>query len=115
MRKPPQQIVTVDLSHFAQVYGIIDFDKTLAQVLKGFVDMGQYPEGVKDHETMAREVAQCLDANGYMVALTCEEHRYTLNIAKPEPQETIAWEAGGGRPVILPMPVWWLFVDEVAI
>ena len=102
------KICSVDLSNTVQAMGILDFDKTLTQILKGLVDMGQYPEDIPPYDELARTVAAHLETNGFLPLMCSEKASYQLMIQKPRVNELAIFRNADGPAVIVPQSCWWI-------
>lgn len=109
--KAVNNTVSVDLSHYVDLYGVDNFDKVLAQVLKGFVDMGQYPQNIPDHETLAKEIHKTLSSSGMYVSIKAGNHHYQLMITEPRKHSGIIYKGLSGH-VFVPEPIWWVLDND---
>ncbi|MNN07047.1 hypothetical protein D3C81_1198630 [compost metagenome] len=111
VKKSSPATVSVDLNQYVKLYGVQVFDQVLAQVLKGFVDMGQYPSNIPGHEQLAKEIHKTLSGNGIYTGIKADDRRYQLMISEPAPYGATIYAGGQGN-VIIPDVVWWVLVSD---
>lgn len=99
--------VVVLLNNYVKIYGSIDFGTILKQLLKEFVDLGQYPNNIKPHTELAEEIHKYLAANGVYTAIEADEREFRLTIGYWKiPLSMATYDAGAGRHVMIPDTPW---------
>lgn len=105
--------VYVGLNHYVKIYGDVGFVVILEQLLKGFVDTGVYPENLKPHNELAKEIHEHMLANGLYTAIHADQREYRLRIGYwKTPSTMVTYESGGGNHVILPDVPWFISVQN---
>lgn len=111
--RPSPAMISVDLNNYVNLYGVEKFDETLAQVLKGFVDMGQYPPNIPEHGALAKEIHKTLVNCGVYHGIKKSKRQYTLRIGEPMRNSVVTYGNGGAGRIMIPDPVWWILVDDI--
>lgn len=111
--RPSPAMISVDLSNYVSLYGVEKFDETLTQILKGFVDMGQYPPNIPSHDVLAKEIHKTLNHCGIYHGIKKSKHQYTLRIGEPMRNSVVTYTDGSKGRIMVPDPVWWILIDDL--
>jgi len=110
--------VMVLLNSYVRIYGSIDFVSILKQLLKEFVDLGQYPPDIKPHNEIADEVHRYLNENNLYGRIDDDKHEYRLYVGYwKTPLSLATYNTGNGVNVLVPDSQWFIarIPKEVAV